>query len=110
MKDYFLLAALLLLQASSVVAAGDSAPLPTAEEIVIRLGSHDLQRQVSVDGYAGMGRDVLGNRHFNKRGEMIGQVQGDRDGTKHFEVMSEDGWEAAHKNGLRKKLETESET
>jgi hypothetical protein len=110
MKHYFLLAALLLLQASSVVAAGDSAPLPTAEEIVIRLGSHDLQRQVSVDGYAGMRRYVLENRHFNKRAEMIVQVQGDRDGTKHFEVVSEDGWKAAHKHVLRKMLESESET
>src|SRR6202022_1776949 len=85
MKYPFLLSALLLLPASSVVAAGDSAPVPTAEEIVTRLGSHDLQRQASVEGYAGMRRYVLENRHFNKRAEMLVQVQGDRDGTKHFE-------------------------
>ena len=41
---------------------------------------------------------------------MIVQVQGDRDGTKHFEVVSEDGWKAAHKHVLRKMLESESET
>ena len=110
MKYHFLLTALLLLPASSVVAAGDAAPVPTAEEIVTRLGSHDLQRQVSVDGYAGMRRYILENRHFNKRAEMIVQVQGDRDGTKHFEVVSEDGWKAAHKHVLRKMLESESET
>ncbi len=38
------------------------------------------------------------------------QVQGDPDGTKHFEVVSEEGWKAAHKHVLRKMLESESET
>jgi hypothetical protein len=37
-------------------------------------------------------------------------VQGDPDGTKHFEVVSEEGWKAAHKHVLRKMLESETET
>jgi hypothetical protein len=41
---------------------------------------------------------------------MLVQVRGDADGTKHFEVVSEDGWKAAHKHVLRKMLESESET
>jgi hypothetical protein len=41
---------------------------------------------------------------------MLVQVQGDPDGTKHFEVVSEEGWKAAHKHVLRKMLESESET
>jgi hypothetical protein len=110
MKHYFLLTALFLLRTSSVVAADDSGPLPTAEEIVTRLGSRDLQRQVSMEGYAGMRRYVLDNQHLHKRAEMLVQVQGDPDGTKHFEVVSEEGWKAAHKHVLRKMLESESET
>ncbi len=109
MKNHFLLAALFLLPASAA-AANESPSLPTAEEIVARMGSRDLRRQVSIEGYAGMRRYVLDNQHLHKRAEMLVQVQGDPDGTKHFEVVSEDGWKAAHKHVLRKMLESESET
>jgi len=109
MKNHFLLAALLLLPAS--VAAADQSPsLPTATEIIIRMGSRDLQRQVSMEGYAGMRRYVLDNQHFHKRAEMLVRVEGDPDGTKHFEVVSEEGWKAAHRHVLQKMLESESET
>jgi hypothetical protein len=109
MKNHLLLAALIVIPAS-VVAADESPSLPTATEIVTRMGSCDLQRQGSIEGYAGMRRYVLDNQHFHKRAEMLVQVQGDPDGTKHFEVVSEDGWKAAHKHVLRKMLESESET
>jgi hypothetical protein len=110
MKNYFLLIALLLLQPWSLFAADDSEKLPTAEEIVSRMAALDLHRQVSIEGYAGMRRYVLDNQNLHKRAEMLVQVQGDRDGTKHFEVVSEEGWKAAHKHVLRKMLESESET
>ena len=110
MKYRFLLTALLLLPASSVVAADGPESTPTAEEIVARMAAHDLARQASIDGYAGMRRYVLENQKFQKRAEMLVQVQGDRDGTKHFEVVSEDGWKAAHKHVLHKMLESETET
>jgi len=109
MKSRFLLAALFLLPAS-VAAADESPSLPKATEIVTRMGSRDLQRQVSIEGYAGMRRYVLDNQKLHKRAEMLVQVQGDPDGTKHFEVVSEEGWKAAHKHVLRKMLESESET
>ncbi|HYT23264.1 MAG TPA: hypothetical protein VEW05_23900 [Candidatus Polarisedimenticolia bacterium] len=109
MKNHFLLPALLLLPAY-VAAADESPSLPTAEEIVARMGSRDLQRQVSIEGYAGMRRYVLDNQHLHKRAEMLVEVQGDPDGTKHFEVRSEEGWKAAHKHVLHKMLESESET
>ena len=109
MRNRLLLAALFLLPASAA-AADESPSLPTAEEIVARMGSRDLQRQVSIEGYAGMRRYVLDNQHLHKRAEMLVQVQGDPDGTKHFEVVSEEGWKAAHKHVLRKMLESESET
>ena len=110
MKYQFLLSALLLLSASSVVAADDSGTPPTAEEIVNRMSAHDLARQASIEGYAGMRRYVLENHKFHKRAEMLVQVQGDQNGTKHFDVVSEEGWGGAHKHVLRKMLESESET
>jgi hypothetical protein len=109
MKTHLLLSAFLTLQALPV-AAQDSAAKPTANEIVIRMTAHDLARQSSIEGYAGMRRYVLENHNFNKRAEMLVQVQGDKDGTKHFEVVSEDGWKAAHKHVLHKMLESETET
>ncbi len=110
MKHQFLLIALFLLPASSVVAADGPTTLPTAEEIVTRMAARDLARQASIEGYAGMRRYVLENRRFQKRAEMLVQVQGDPDGTKHFDVVSEDGWKAAHKHVLHKMLDSEAET
>jgi hypothetical protein len=74
------------------------------------MGAHDLQRQVFMEGYAGMRRYILDNRHSHKRAEMLVRVQGDADGTKHFEVVSEEGWKAANKHVLRKMVESEAET
>ena len=110
MKYQFLLTALFLLPASSVVVADGPDTQPTAEEIVNRMAAHDLARQASIEGYAGTRRYVLENHKFHKRAEMLVQVHGDRDGTKHFEVVSEDGWGGARKHVLRKMLESETET
>ena len=110
MKYHSLLVCLFLLAGSSAVAAEDSAPAPTAEDIVARMTARDLQRQSSIDGYAGMRRYVFENQKMKKHAEMLVKVKGDQDGTKHFEVVSEDGWKAAHKHVLHKMLESESET
>ena len=110
MKYQVLLTVLFLLPTSSVVAADGPDTQPTAGEIVNRMAAHDLARQASIGGYAGMRRYVLENHKFHKSAEMLVQVQGDRDGTKHFEVVSEDGWGGARKHVLRKMLESETET
>ena len=109
MKTHLLLSAFLLMQALPA-AAQDSATTPAAEEIVTRMTAHDLGRQSSTEGYVGMRRYILENQKFHKRAEMLVQVQGDKDGIKHFEVVSEDGWKAAHKHVLHKMLESETET
>lgn len=110
MKNHLLLVNLFLFAGSSAVAAENFAPAPTAEEIVARMAAHDLQRQSSAEGYAGMRRYVLENLKFKKRAEMLVKVKGDQDGTKHFEVVSEDGWGGARKHVFHKMLESESET
>ena len=110
MKYHHLFTALLLLPVSSIAAAGASAQVPTAQEIVNRMGAHDLQRQASIERYAGMRRYVLENHHFDKRSEILVRVRADQDGTKHFEVVSEEGWKAANTHVLRKMVESEAET
>jgi MucB/RseB N-terminal domain len=107
---YQIVTALFLLVTNSAVAADDSGTPRAAEEIVNRMAAHDLARQASIEGYAGMRRYVLENHKFHKRAEMLVQVQGDRDGTKHFAVVSEDGWGGARKHVFHKMLESETET
>ncbi|MEY2604877.1 MAG: hypothetical protein QOH31_2686 [Verrucomicrobiota bacterium] len=108
MKTHLLLFAFVLLQALPAEAQ-DSTTNPTADEIVTRMTAHDLARQSSVEGYSGMRRYILANQKYHKRAEMLVQVQGDKDGTKHLDVVSEDGWKAAHKHVLHKMLESEME-
>src|SRR5260221_12188378 len=110
MKYHLLLVCLFLLAGSSAVAAEGSAPAPTAEDIVARVISRDLQRQSSIDGYAGMRRDVFENQKIKKNAEMLVKAKGDQHGTKQFEGVSEDRWQTAHKHGLHKMLGSESET
>ena len=110
MKHRLLLAALFLIPAPQVLAADSPETLPSAEEIVSRMTASDLHRQSTIEGYAGMRRYVFQNQKFKKHAEMLVRVKGDQDGTKHFEVVSEDGWKAAHKHVLHKMLESESET
>jgi len=110
MKHHFSFGALCVLFASTLAAAEGFPKLPTADEIVARMAVHDLQRQSSIEGYSGMRRYVLENEKLKKRAEMLVKIKGDEDGTKHFEIVSEEGWKAAHKHVLHKMLESEAET
>ena len=109
MKYRLLLTALSLMPASAVGAQDRAATATEAEEIVSRMAASDLHRQSSIEGYAGMRRYVLENEKLQKHAEMTVRVKCDQDGTKHFEVVSEDGWKAAHKHVLQKMLESESD-
>jgi len=67
-------------------------------------------RAAMAAGYTGKREYVLENHKFNKHAEMQVNVACGSDGTKHFEVVSEDGWKSAHKHVLHKMLESETET
>ncbi len=110
MKYRFLLANVLFLLPAAAVAAAQEAPPLTAGEVVDRMVQRDAQRQTLTQGYAGMRRYVLENDGMHKRAEMLVRVSGDSDGTKHFDILSEQGWKAAQNHVLRKMLESESET
>ena len=86
------------------------APTLDANEIIARLMDRNSQRERLQSGYTGTRRYVLENQKFNKRAEMLVSVNCDPDGTKHFEVVSEEGWNSANQRVLRKMLESESET
>lgn len=108
MKIIALFTPLILLASPLLVGAQDTAP--SADEIVGRMGARDAQRQLATEGYAGMRKYTLENEGLHKHAEMIVRVNCDPDGTKHFEIVSEDGWKAAHKHVLHKMLDSEAET
>lgn len=86
------------------------APTLGAEEIIVRLMDRNGQRERLQAGYTGTRRYVLENQKFDRRAEMLVSVKCDPDGTKHLEVVSEQGWSSANKHVLRKMLDSETET
>ena len=85
-------------------------PTLYAVDAITKLADHNSPREKLGRGYTGTRRYVLENHRLNKRGEMLVSVKCDPDGTKHFEVLSEEGWKSANKRVLRKMLESETET
>jgi hypothetical protein len=101
---------LLLALGSTTITNARQAPIPDADEVIAKLLDHNNQRDKLGDGYTGSRRYVLENQRLNKRAELLVIVKCDPDGTKHFEVVSEQGWSSANKRVLRKMLESETET
>ena len=89
--------------------AADNDPLPDANNVVATMLQHDAQRRTLADGYRGMRRYVLENDRMHKQAELVARVEAGGDGTKHFEVIEEDGWKAAGKHVFRKMLASEEE-
>jgi hypothetical protein len=110
MKILALLTPLVLICSPLCVDAQNGPATPGAEEIVARMATRDLQRQFLTEGYGGKRKYILDNGKLHKHAEMIVRVNGAADGTKHFEVVSEEGWQAAHKHVLRKMLDSEAAT
>ena len=109
MKTQFIFGAFLLLFTATAFGASEGDPLPSADAVVERMLAHNAQRQTQLAGYHGMRRYVLENDRMNKHAEMLVRVEGDADETKHFEVVSVEGWKAAQKHVLQKMLDSEAE-
>ena len=109
MKTRLLTTALLIF--SSIAAFGQLQPAtPTADEVMATMYARDSQREALGGGYSGSREYLFDNMKFKKRAEMLVSVTCDPDGTKHFEVVSEDGWKSAHKHVLHKMLESEADS
>ena len=94
----------------TTICRAQEAPILSADEVIAKLTNHNSQRDKLGGGYNGNRRYVFENQHLNKRAELLVSVKCDPDGTKHFEVVSEQGWSSANKRVLRKMLESETET
>ncbi len=108
MKKLFVLALIV----SSLAAAGQVAQPPTtsADEVMAQVFVRDRQREKIGQGYTGYRLYILDNEKWHKHAELLVRVKSDTDGSKHFEVVNEQGWQSANKRVLRKMLESEAET
>src|SRR5271165_1916253 len=109
MKNKSIFGVFLLLVTATAFGASDGDSLPSADVVVARMLAHNVQRQSQLAGYRGMRRYVLENDRLNKHAEMLVRAEGDADETKHFAVVSEQGWKSAQKHVLQKMLESEAE-
>jgi hypothetical protein len=109
-KKPLLITALLVCLAVPLVGQAPAATSLSADEVMARVFERDSQRESLGGGYKGSREYVLYNRRMNKRAEMVASVVCEANGTKHFQVVSEDGWKSANKHVLRKMLDSESET
>lgn len=109
MRRQFIFGVLLLFFTAAAFAGSDGDLNPDADAVVAKMLARDAQRQMSVGGYRGMRRYVLENSKMEKHAEVLASVECDTDGTKHFEILDEQGWGAARKHVLRKMLESEAE-
>ncbi len=100
-----------LFLALTPAAISQTAPAITqADEVMARVFVRDRQREAVSQGVAGSRRYVFDNERFHKHSEMLVTVKIDPDGSKYFEVVSEEGWKTGNQRILRKMLESESET
>jgi hypothetical protein len=83
---------------------------PNADEVVANMFAHDTLREAASGGYTGSREYLLENHRLQKSAQMLVRVTCDPTGTKHFEVMSEEGWKSASKRVLRQMLATESDS
>jgi len=110
MNKRIIITALLTCLAVPLFGQAPTATSLSADEVMARVFERDSQREKLGGGYNGSREYVLYNHRMNKRAEMVASVLCDADGTKHFQVVSEDGWKSANKHVLRKMLDSESET
>lgn len=99
-----------LLTCASAPLIGQSIPpaAVTADEVVARTIAHNEQRDGIAGGYTGVRQYVLDNQTLGKQARMIVGITCRQDGTKEFQVLSEQGWATANDRVLRKLLESES--
>ena len=110
MKKHLYIIALLVCASGPALSQASPVDPPSADEVIARMFARDGVRESLQGGYVGSREYTLENKRFDKRAVMTVAIFGDADGTKHFQVVSEDGWKGANKHVFHKMLESESES
>jgi len=109
MKVHAIITSLLLWASIPLLGQTSVAPMSNADEVMAIMFERDTQREIIQGGYSGSREYTFDNRKLNKHAQMLVSVNGDANGTKHFQIVSEEGWKSAHKHVLHKMLESEAE-
>ena len=110
MTKHFYIIALLVCASGLALSQVFPADSPSADEVIARMFARDSVRESMQGGYVGSREYTLDNKRFDKRATMTVAIFGDPDGTKHFQVVSEEGWKGANKHVFHKMLESESDS
>jgi hypothetical protein len=110
MRVHLICFELLLWGGALVRALHGQQPAPAADEVVATMLMRDGAREAASGGYTGSREYILENHRLNKRAEMVVTITCDRNGEKHFLLISEDGWKSANKHVLHPMVETESDS
>jgi outer membrane lipoprotein-sorting protein len=108
MRVHTIIAVLLACVPVPMTGQANTVPSPSAEDVIARMSARNVQREAEVGGYTGTRQYNLENRLLAKHARMVVNVTSDPNGTRHFAVVSKDGWNLGN-NALRQALETESE-
>jgi hypothetical protein len=100
----------LFLSLTTLVLGQTAEPLANADEVMAKVFAQDGKREALSQGYAGYRRYIFDNNRLHKHAELLVTVKCDSDGSKHFDVVSEEGWKTANHKILRKMMESEAET
>jgi hypothetical protein len=103
-----LLSTLAIVVAAAAIASGQStAPLPSTDEVILKMMEFDAQRQSEMKGYTALRHYLAVNK--KRHADMLVQVTCSTDGAKQFTVLSEDGSGSIRKHLFRKLLSEETE-
>jgi outer membrane lipoprotein-sorting protein len=83
--------------------------LPSAEQIVERMGAADAARSAQLEGYTATRVYQLDNHRFRKQARIMARVTYRRPGEKSFEVISEEGSRIICERVLRRVISTEAD-
>ena len=104
-RAFFTLA--IVLSAATFASAQTGDPLPSAEDVVVKMMRFDAQRQSQLTGYTAIRHYVAVNK--SRRAEMLVHVDCGSDGAKQFTVLSEEGSGSIRKHVFHKLLSEETE-
>jgi hypothetical protein len=109
LKNNLIFGVFFLLLTASAFGTPDGNLLPSADVVVATMLARNAQRDSQLAGYHGMRRYVLEDNRMGKHAEMLARVECNADKTKHFDVVSEEGWKAAETHVLQKMIAREAE-
>src|SRR5215467_663852 len=87
---------LIAVSAVGVLPAQPKTPLPSADSVVAKMMEFDAHRQSELNGYTAVRRYVAVNK--KRRAEMLVRVTCASDGTKQFNILSEQGSSSIRKH------------